>query len=104
MTSTCPLCATVNRVWQRRCTSCRERLPVAYAVVEPTAEKPPAPSLATRLELDAAHVEALAAEGIHTLEHVAQAAPEKMARALWPWPHLDPEALTALARRLLLRA
>jgi hypothetical protein len=117
----CPRCASVNGPWEKRCTSCwlpfeealrrqgeaaeRPRVEDPIIVVPEgerlrthTAAKPP---LAELLGIEAEHAWALAEAGIHTLEHVAQAAPAEIGLALRAWTHIDAGALIALARRLL---
>jgi hypothetical protein len=75
------------------------------AAVAAASVTPPAPeqhrALAELLGVEVAHVRALAEAGIHTLEHVAQAAPGEIGLALRAWTHIDPGALIVLARRLL---
>jgi hypothetical protein len=58
-------------------------------------------TLALLLGIEVAHVRALADNGIHTLEHVAESIPEQIGRALRAWTHIDPAAVIAQARRLL---
>jgi len=58
-------------------------------------------TLAQLLGIEVAHVRALADNGIHTLEHVAESIPEQIGRALRAWTHIDPAAVIAQARRLL---
>jgi hypothetical protein len=58
-------------------------------------------TLAQLLGIEVAHVRALADNGIHTLEHVAESFPEQIGRALRAWTHIDPAAVIAQARRLL---
>jgi predicted flap endonuclease-1-like 5' DNA nuclease len=58
-------------------------------------------TLAQLLGIEVAHVRALADNGIHTLEHVAESIPEQIGRALRAWKHIDPAAVIAQARRLL---
>jgi hypothetical protein len=58
-------------------------------------------TLAQLLGIEVAHVRALADNGIHTLEHIAESMPEQIGRALRAWTHIDPAAVIAQARRLL---
>jgi len=60
-------------------------------------------TLARLLGIEIEHVRALADAGIHTLEHIAESGPAKIALALRAWSHLDPAAIVRRARELLER-
>jgi hypothetical protein len=112
----CPHCFTNNPRWEQRCRSCWLLLDTAGGGVRPPAagqtravELTPDAQPATRARspltalpgIELAQVRALAEADVHTLEHVAQSMPAKIAHALSAWTHIDPEALIAQAKHLL---